>query len=47
MKMKEIFSIIRLIIIKYNEKDFLDIHDKPIKNFKNHPNFCYSFFNQK
>ena len=30
-------------IIKYDEKDFLDINDKPIKNFKNHPNFCYSF----
>ena len=34
-------------IIKYNEKDFLDIHDKPIKNFKNHPNFCYSFLIKK
>lgn len=29
--------------IKYDEKDFLDINDKPIKNFKNYPNFSYSF----
>lgn len=29
--------------IKYDEKEFLDINDKPIKNFKNHPNLCYSF----
>ena len=33
-------------IIKYDEKDFLDINDKPIKNFKNHPNFIF-IFNQK
>jgi putative glycosyltransferase (TIGR04372 family) len=32
--------------IKYDENDFLDVNNKPIKNFQNYPFFSYNFLKQ-